>query len=464
MTQYHPTTPLSLALVAIAVAACGGTPTTTDGGNTGADGGTNPGIDGGTNPGTDGGTNPGTDSGTNPGTDSGTNPGTDSGTNPGTDSGTNPGSDGGGMTTGFACTTATLFAGNPRHGTPSARPAEGTALLADPPFPYRNVVFSNGQMITHNGQEIWRANLTDGILRKVAGTESTRQALVTGACRGARFGNIHGIALARDGSLFVSDQTGNAILKVTDPLGAGCTVSHYAGTPRDLPEDSFNPDRPPNVGNVDGPGATARFALPERMTVDGEDNLYVWDAGNNSIRKIASDSAHTVSTVTTRISVDGGGSLSLAYLNGKLYVWGKSTDTLNIRLAEVNPTNGMVLNVLNGRASLFGGSSSDGQSWGGIVTDGTGLIVHFNGQLWYVETNGRIRMPALAGVYRPGLEYPSGYDARASRPAAQVVIPEVRSGLATAGAAAWLAIDASRNLYVSARADSYYVLRLACRP
>jgi hypothetical protein len=440
MTQNHPTAPLYLALVAIAVAACGGTPTTTDGG-----------------------TNPGTDGGTNPGTDSGTNPGTDSGTNPGTDSGTNPGTDGGGMTTGFACTTATLFAGNPLHDTPSARPAEGTALLADPPFPYRNVVFSNGQMITHNGQEIWRANLTDGILHKVAGTES-RQALVTGACVGARFANIHGIALARDGSLFVSDQTGNAILKVTDPLGAGCTVRHYAGSPTDLPEGTFSPNNPPNVGNVEGPGATARFALPERMTVDGEDNIYVWDAANNSIRRIASDAAHTVSTVTTRISADAGGSLSLAYLNGKLYVWGKSPDTINIRLAEVNPTNGMVRNVLNGRSDLFGGSSSDSQSWGGIVTDGTGLIVHFGGQLWYVETNGRIRMPALAGVYRPGLDYPSGYDARASRPAAQVVIPEVRTQLATGGAAAWLAIDASRNLYVSARADSYYVLKLACRP
>src|SRR5512135_3819447 len=83
----------------------------------------------------------------------------------------------GGGGSGFSCSTATLFAGDALYSNPADRPAEGTAILADPPFRYRTVVFSKGQMITHDGQEIWRADLADGLLHKVAGTESIDQAL-----------------------------------------------------------------------------------------------------------------------------------------------------------------------------------------------------------------------------------------------------------------------------------------------
>src|SRR5438552_2004718 len=79
--------------------------------------------------------------------------------NGGDGSGADAGSSTGGGSSGFTCTTATIFAGNPTHDDPMLRPADGTGLLADPPFPYRTVAFSNGQLITHDGQEIWRANL-----------------------------------------------------------------------------------------------------------------------------------------------------------------------------------------------------------------------------------------------------------------------------------------------------------------
>ena len=167
------------------------------------------------------------------------------------------------------------------------RPAEGTPIKTDPPFPYRMVVFSNGQMITHAGQEIWRANLADGILHKIAGLEAVGQALITGPCANARFANIFGIALAKDGSLFVSDQTGNAILKITDPLGTGCTVSHYAGAPMDVMMGSISPTNIPNVGNVEGPGAMAKFATVERMAVDADDNVYLVLRRNDALEHVS---------------------------------------------------------------------------------------------------------------------------------------------------------------------------------
>src|SRR5437879_2412727 len=80
--------------------------------------------------------------------------GTGGGGGTGTGGGSGGGSGGGGMMGGYHCTTATLFAGNATHNDPMLRPAEGTGLLQDPPFPYRTIIFTNGQIITHDGQEI----------------------------------------------------------------------------------------------------------------------------------------------------------------------------------------------------------------------------------------------------------------------------------------------------------------------
>lgn len=356
----------------------------------------------------------------------------------------------------YTCSSGSIFAGNPLHNDPMLRPAEGTGIKEDPPFPYRTVLFSSGQMITHDGQEIWRANLTDGKLHKIAGLEAG-QGLITGPCASARFSNIFGIALAKDGSLFISDQTANTILKMTDPLGAGCMVSHYAGTPGEFMPGDIGPNTPPNVGEVEGAGATAKFKLPERMALDGDDNIYVWDHGNDSIRKIASDSAHTVSTLWKGIG--GAAVLHEVVLKGKLYVWGiLSSDVL---LAEVDLATGAHKEILKGRASLFGGNSSDSLDTGGLATDGNGLILAFKGQIFYVDTNGTIYDP-LAGIYAPGSDYSSGYDPKVSHTADKLEFPASFGLIATDGASNWLTLDATGNLYYTADADNSYVAKLDC--
>ncbi len=362
----------------------------------------------------------------------------------------------GGGAAGFTCTSGAVFAGNPTHPDPMVRPAEGTGLLEDPPFPYRTLIFTAGQMITHDGQEIWRANLSDGKLHKVAGTEAG-QALITGPCAGARFSNIFGIALASDGSLYVSDQTANAILKITDPLGAGCTVSHLAGTPMDVQPGIITPVNPPNVGNVDGPGASAKFGLPERMVLDATGNIYVWDFGNDSIRKIANDADHTVSTFLPNIG--GAALVTSTFLNGKIYMWGKFSN--DVFLWELDPaTPGVKREIFKGRASLFGGNSSDSLSQGGIVNDGTALIVFFNGQLFRITTTGTVSAP-LAGKYQPGLTFSSNYDPHVSHPAASLEVPQL-SLFATAGVHSFLAINETQDLFISTRDENTYVLKVDC--
>lgn len=421
-------------LLSLALLGCGGG----GGGNTGGGGGSDTGG-GGTNTG-GGGSNTGGGGG---------------------HTGGGGGNTGGGTTT-SPCTTATLFAGNPTDSNPMDRPPEGTGLLETPVFPYRSVRFSNGQLITHSGQEVWRADLADGKLHKVAGTESVGQALITGACSGARFSNLFSVVVASDGSLFVSDQTANAILKINHPLdAASCTVEHWAGTPTDIPDDgTINPDQPPNQGNDDGAGAVAKFRLPERLAIDANDTLYVWDNGNNSIRKIANDASHTVSTLVPTLVTGGASLVTGAIIGNTLYLYG--LDGNDVFMSKVDTTAGGAPTILfKGRADLFGGDTADSTEIGEVTTDGTSLFVFFRGQLFKVSTTGQISAP-LAGVYGQGLDFDSSYDPHVSHPVAQLEIPANPGGVATAGMSYFLGIDASHNLYVSATRTNHYIEKVTC--
>ena len=79
----------------------------------------------------------------------GTGGGGTGGTGGGGGTGGSGGSGGGGGTTALACSTGTLFAGNPTYnGSPSDRPASGTGIHADPPLQWENLVFSGTHLFT----------------------------------------------------------------------------------------------------------------------------------------------------------------------------------------------------------------------------------------------------------------------------------------------------------------------------
>jgi hypothetical protein len=54
------------------------------------------------------------------------------------------------------------------------------------------------------------------------------------------------------------------------------------------------------IGNIDGAGRNARFSHPQAISVSGQGDLYVADAGNQSIRKVT-PKGH-VSTLAARKS------------------------------------------------------------------------------------------------------------------------------------------------------------------
>jgi sugar lactone lactonase YvrE len=109
----------------------------------------------------------------------------------------------------------------------------------------------------------------------------------------ARFNLASGIAIDKDGILFVADRENHRIRKVT-PDGSVTTV---AGTGE--------------FGNVDGPATSAAFALPSGVAVDGSGNIYVADEANNSIRLISPDGyVSTLAGTAANGDVDGDGDVA----------------------------------------------------------------------------------------------------------------------------------------------------------
>jgi hypothetical protein len=163
----------------------------------------------------------------------------------------------------------------------------------------------------------------------------------------ARFHNPYGIAVDSATNLYVADSLNNTIRKIT-PLGTNWVVITLAGlagtsgtndasnslarfnTPVSVAADSigslyvadFNNDTIRKMssfetnwavstlaglaglrGAANGLGTNARFFLPQCIAVDGAQNLFVTDSGNNTIRKITP--AGFVSTLAGTPGVTG---------------------------------------------------------------------------------------------------------------------------------------------------------------
>lgn len=115
----------------------------------------------------------------------------------------------------------------------------------------------------------------------------------------AQFDFPGGVAVDKQGNLFVADISNNTIRKVT-PVGDDWIVSTIAGLPA-----------PGAIGATnDGVNGDARFYHPEGVVADGNGNLFVVDHDNNTIRQLTQNGTDwIVSTIAglggVRANVDG---------------------------------------------------------------------------------------------------------------------------------------------------------------
>jgi len=199
---------------------------------------------------------------------------------------------------------------------------------------------------------LYVADVNNHTVRKVtaAGVVTTLagQAGVAGSSDGvgtaATFSGPHGVAVDRDGNVYVAD-TDNSTIRRISRDGIVTTLAGTAGVtggrdgigaeatfrfPQDLAADSagnvyvaevnshtirvISPQglvttiagKQGESGSEDGTAADARFNFPRGLAVDGEGNVYVADSNNYAIRKITpAGEVATVARVARRMHPDG---------------------------------------------------------------------------------------------------------------------------------------------------------------
>lgn len=149
----------------------------------------------------------------------------------------------------------------------SSGSTDGSGTTARFTVPYAIAVDASGVVfVVDHGNHTIRRVAADGTVTTVAGAAGSVGS-ADGAGTSARFQYPSGIAVARDGTLFVAD-TDNQVIRAITPSGEVSTVGGTAG----------------RSGSTDGASTTARFLNPKGIAISADGRLYVADLGNRAIR------------------------------------------------------------------------------------------------------------------------------------------------------------------------------------
>lgn len=269
---------------------------------------------------------------------------------------------------------------------------------------------------------------TNGTATTLAGTNG-RAGSADGVRGSAEFNQPRGVALASDGSLYITDSGNGTVRKLTSTG----VVSTLAGSPG-------------NRGSRDGTGTSALFSSPTGIAVSADGSVFVSDTLNHTIRRISSAGAVTTyageagqagaaNGQGTRARFRGPTGLA-ADAAGNLYV----ADTLNHLIRKIAP-DGTVSTV----AGLEGVTGiNDGTTATALFNQPTGLAVDTSGVLIVADSaNATVRVIAPNGVVSTiaGLPGVSGFRDGTS----------VESSLNLPKA---VAVDRSSNVYVADEGNS----------
>ena len=267
-------------------------------------------------------------------------------------------------------------------GTGLAGTMNGTGTAASFSAPLGLTVDARGNIYVGDyNNNIIRKITPAGVVTTYAGIASTHGA-ADGPASTATFTLPEGVAIDKNGNIYVADSFNNLIRKIS-PQGAVSTIAGVYGM----------------RGSADGTVLTATFNSPTDVAVDDAGNVYVADNLNNVIRKISSGGI--VSTLAGIAGVsgskDGPGAsatfnspLGIAIDNtGNFYV----ADALNNKIRKITPA---------GVVSTFAGdgTAGDNDAYGPSASfnDPNYIAVDGYGNLYVTDQkNNKVRKITSAG-------------------------------------------------------------------
>ncbi len=245
--------------------------------------------------------------------------------------------------------TISTYAGGGSGGTADGAATDGTLSL---PVGLAMDGAGNLYISEHYNHAVRRVDAVTGQMTTFAGTYVHGYSGVNGPATSAQLNFPSGIALDREGNLYIADTSNNAIrrvdavTKIITTIAGGNTTPNYSGD-----------GGPASAAQLSGPWAVA-FA-PDGVT------LYIADSGNAIVRKMDISATNpTIQAVAGtgigNYSGDGGPALSAQLQNpsglafdpiGNLYI----ADTQNNRIRRVDATTGNITTIAGTGAPLFQG-------------------------------------------------------------------------------------------------------------
>ena len=261
---------------------------------------------------------------------------------------------------------------------------DGTGPAARFNFPTGVAIDSGGVLyVADQGDDTIRTVTLTGVVQTLAGMAGTSGS-ADGNGTAARFSRPFGVAVDRNGNIFVADNNNNTLRKVLT-TGDVSTVAGTAGV----------------VGSSNGSGAAASFKSPLGLAADGSGNVYVADQGNNTVREVTP--AGLVSTLAGLAAVTGSGDGNGAAASfnlpigvavdakGNVYV----ADSANSTIRLITKTG--VVSTLAGTAGSTG--STDGIGASARFDRPAGVAVDSTGNVFVVDQgNNTIRKITPTGV------------------------------------------------------------------
>ena len=183
-----------------------------------------------------------------------------------------------------------LYLGDGRRRSDDGLPPVIDTVVTEPDVNPKDVeVGPDGSIYTADKRRVQRIT-PDGVVTTFAGTGSQFGPLGDGGpATQARLIAPSGVALAPDGSVYISDNNDQRIRKV-DPNGIITTV---AGT------------GVPGFSGDDGPAAQAQISVPEDVAVGSDGTLYIADFNNHRIRRVTREGIISTAVGTGQIGSTG---------------------------------------------------------------------------------------------------------------------------------------------------------------
>ena len=283
-------------------------------------------------------------------------------------------------------------------------------------FPAGLAVAPDGSVIiaSYGGARVWRL-YPDGRLVTIAGTGAVGCSGDGGPATQATLRMPHGVAVGRDGSIYVGDANNGRVRRIAPDgiistfAGPGqCTSGGVIGF-TDAPVGDAGAPAPDGGGTVaavpgpgdGGPANQASLFFPYGVAVAEDGSVYIADSGNNRIRRVSPDGI--ITTVAGHGGYGYGGDGGPAVQAGLAGPWGVKVapdgslyvaDTGNRLVRRITP-DGVITTVAGNIATGFGGDGGPATQAGlGFPSD---VAVAGDGTV-YIPDHGHVRRVSPDGI------------------------------------------------------------------